>query len=497
LSTAPDLVLSDEEFDLLTLEEQDAYLALLQQEAESWSLTARQADAERLSGEVDELMYGGAAGGGKSDWLLWHVHRLSMEVPGHRSLMLRTVFPELRRSLIARSLEKIPAEHARYKVGDKEWHYHNGSIIEFGYLETEEDARQYLSAEYDCVAFDELTEFSERQYTMVRSRLRTTRAKRKLGARPHSIAATNPGQRGHSWVKSRFVIPTEYGRRIHTERLDDEHERHIAFVPARVDDNPYIDPDYIRNLKMLPEIEQRQYLKGDWDIFEGQYFSEFDRDLHVVKPFAIPASWPRIRGLDYGYAAPFACVWIAFDWDRNAYVYRERYQAGLTATEQAKMVLSSSVRYDDRDRPVAELIDYTMADPSVWATTGSGISIASQYRDAGLICKKAMNARVDGWQRLRGYLAKQHDGTAGLRIFPACADLLRTLPELVYDQKRTEDLDTRGDDHLADALRYALMSRPRKAPPDPRSKAGVEAQIDRDIGHKLASRRRHPILGKL
>lgn len=495
---APDRsVLSDDEFALLTPLEQDAYLTLLQAEADQWSLTKKQAEAEALSHQVDELLFGGSAGGGKSDLLLWHCDRLSQDIPGHRTLMLRRVFPELRRSLIARSLEKIRPEHARYKVGDKEWHYRNGSVIEFGYLETDEDARQYLSAEYDCIAFDELTEFTERQYMLVRSRLRTTRAKKRLGARPHSVAATNPGQLGHAWVKARFVTPTDYGARIHHVDLGGGDERSIAFVPARVDDNPFIDPDYVRNLKMLPDIERRQYLEGDWDIFEGQYFSEFARSRHVVAPFAIPASWPRIRGLDYGYAAPFACVWIAFDWDANAYVYRERYQKGLTATEQARVVLQASMRTDETGRPTPELIDYTMADPSIWNRTGSGISIAAQYRDAGLICRKAMNARVDGWQRIRDHLRDGDDGTPSLRVFPACEHLLRTLPELVYDQTRTEDLDTRGDDHLADALRYALMSRPRKAPPDPRSKAGVAAQIEKDLGHLLGERRHHPILGKI
>lgn len=292
------------------------------------------------------------------------------------------------------------------------------------------------SAEYDLIIFDELTEFTERQFYYLASRCRTTIKKRLAGARPHVIAMTNPGSVGHAWVKRDFVDATDYGTKI-IERNGIS----FAFVPARVSDNPYIDPDYERNLRGMAETDRKQLLEGDWDVFEGQFFAEYNREVHVIKPFAIPEDWPRIRAIDYGYAAPFCCLWIAFDNDGVGYVYRELYETQLTPRLQAERVLELSGR---------ERIDYTVLDPSTWAQTGVGDPIAVQYRMAGLHCKKAMNARRDGWARIREYLMMRdgpHGPQPGIFFFETCSNLLRTLPMQVYDDKNVEDLDTKGEDH--------------------------------------------------
>jgi hypothetical protein len=471
--------LTPEELELLTPDELDAYEQYLRATNEAWTLTPKQQLAEELitTGKVDLLGYGGAAGGGKSEWLLWHAYHLALRVPQTRCLLLRSVFPELRRSLIARSQQKFDQAKCRYFPGDKEWRFGNGSVIEFGYLDSDDDVYQYKSAEYDFIGFDEGTEFSEFAFDYLRSRARTPTWKYRLGARPHIAIGTNPGGPGHGWFKRRMVTPTNYGEDvIEVEVLDPitrevAGTRRTAFVPATLLDNPHIDPDYKLNLMMLPEVEMRQLLYGDWDTFSGQFFADWNNSLHVCRPFAIPTTWPRFRAIDYGYAAPFACLWFAVDLDGGVWAYREAYSTGLTATQQADRIVELSRTGGGR----AEKIDYTVADPSVWAKQGTGVSIASQYRSRGVICKKAMNARVDGWSRVRDWLRPDPargvtiDGTLipqpQLRVFPACENLVRTLPDLVLDPDKPEDVKDGQEDHAADALRYGAMSRPRSSKP--------------------------------
>ncbi len=506
-------LLSAEQLALLTDDELELYEALLEAEAADWTLTPRQEMAEQLAGEVDVLFYGGAAGGGKTDWLMWHTWDQSMKHPGHKTLALRRTFPQLKDSLMRRSIEKFDQDHARYMVGEKQWEFANGSTVRFGYCDAEDDYRHYLSAEYDLIVFEELTEFSELQFKMLRSRCRTTATKRRKGVRPHVIGASNPGQVGHEWVKRYFVVATDYGHKvahIEVEALGQRKVLSVGFVPAKVTDNPHMDPDYIFNLASLPDIQRRQYLDGDWDIFEGQYFTEWDAQTHVVKPFEIPASWTRIRGVDYGFAAPFAGLWLAFDPDGNCFVYREAYQKGLTAVEQAQLVASRSVRKDG-DRVVPEQIAYTVADPSVWSKGGTGISIASMYHQGGMHCRKAMNARVDGWSRVRDWLraspvAKLDDGTPNprfgptLRVFSTCTNLIRTLPAMIHSDTNPEDLNTDLEDHAVDALRYALMSRPRpgRRPVDkPKDQDEQEWARLRALDGKRKRPRAHPVLGRI
>lgn len=510
MTTGP-VLLTEDEILLLTPAELDAYHEYLRAELEhqSWDLQPKQQRAEDLTRICDEVGYGGAAGGGKSDWGLWHIYELSKKVPKHRSLVLRTVLPELKRTLIARSLEKFDLAVAHYRPGDKEWRFENGSVIEFGYLDKDDDVYQYKSAEYDCIFFDEATELSEFQYDYLKSRCRTTRWKRSMGAWPHIINATNPGGKGHGWYKKRFVVGTNRGEKVNTVEFRDPltdrvaGSRTLGFVPATLHDNAYIDPTYKLNLLALGGVEMRQLYLGDWDVFAGQFFDGWSHDLHVIRPFTIPKQWRRFRGLDYGYAAPFACEWFAIDPEGLVYVYRENYRDRLTAKEQAILVRGS-------ESP-GEQIDYTVADPSVWSKQGSGDSIAQQYRRAGLLCRKAKNARIDGWSQVREHLRptvpmRAPDGVTELliprlRVFPGCEHLIRTLPEMLHDKKRVEDLDTDLEDHAVDALRYGLMSRPRV--PKPKVQRGHD--LDQDLADDLdalvksrsASEARHPVMGKL
>lgn len=509
MSTMEELpLLSDDDLARLTQEELDTYLALLEADAKVWRLTPRQQLADDLADQVDELMFGGAAGGGKSEFDIYHANKWSVKIPNHRTLILRSSFPELRRTLIVRSLQKLlphvtasgpQNEPARYRVGDKEWHYANGSVIEFGFCETFDDTRQYLSAEYELLIIDESTDFTWEQIELLRSRLRTSKKKRAMGCRPHMILSTNPGGTGHAEHKKRYVTSTMGGKKIATvldNPNDPQSARTVAFVPSKVSDNPHMDPDYERNLRSLRDpVKRAQYLDGSWDVFEGQFFAEYDRTVHEIAPFEIPRAWPRVRAIDFGTAAPFCCLWAAFDQDGNAYIYRELYGPGLTATEQAKLIVQHTG---------TEKIEFTVADPSIWARTGTGTSIAQVYRDAGVACRKAMNARVDGWNRVREYLRGTNDPKdmhfgSYVRIVAAhCPNLVRTLPDLQRDRNRQDDLDTTAEDHAADALRYLLMSKPRKAkrPPEERYSGEQRAWDDIEDIIKSRSEQNHPVLGK-
>lgn len=510
-------LLDPEDFETLTPEDQQVYLHLLDAELRKWSLdkTPRAKLAHLLAHKVDWLLCGGAAGGGKSEALAYHAWELDRNIAGHHSLVLRTSLPELRRSFILRTIVRFAQtgddKRAKYANKDnvKAWWWDNGSITEFGYCNRDDDVGQFLSAEYDLVCFDESTQFSPYMLTMILGRLRTTTDKAARGARPHAILATNPGDRSHEWHKDLFVDPTEEGRYIvvydisdgmttddgqidwerckivnripcpQTEKeladlhIESDPEKHlvIAFVPFRSTDNPFLDPSVRKGLNALPETERRQKRDGDWTAFTGRFFTSFERDIHIIDPFEVPDSWDHRIALDHGHAAPFACVFGAWDSDGNCYIYDECYEARLTPQEQAAKVLTKLQFVNDKGRVQQRRLRRSVADPAVFGTKGEGRSIAVQWADAGLRVEPASNPRIDGWANVREYLHRplvtdalgnETRGQPKLFIFSSCRNLIRELANVRQDAHRPEDVDTRGDDHAIDALRYLLMTRPRR-----------------------------------
>lgn len=493
LDLAVEFGLTDDLLNLATEAELVALYEALEEltsHVEKWTFLPKQRVAEdHIEAGVDELLYGGAVGGGKSDWLLQHFYRLSLRFPGSKWLLIRRTFPELRRSLILRSWAKFDRTLAGYHVGDHVWTFKNGSTIEFGYCEADKDVYQYQSAEYDGIGVDEVTQFpTDFVWNYLGSRVRTTVMMRAMGLHPHMAAGTNPGGVGGLWVKMRWIDPAPYGEVFtHTVEVEGSKPRKVerVFVQSKLADNPYIDADQYRVqlAGLSPKIRQ-QLEDGNWDVIEGQFFDEWDRDVHVIRPMHIPDWWTRIGGYDFGFAAPACFLWAAFDPDGNCYVYREHYVTRTLPSDQATAILRAEA---GRPEKPAERLRYRVADPSIWARTGAGPPLADQFSDCGVHMVRANNARKDGWARVREFLHLDPDtGAPSLFVFNTCPNLIRTLPMLVHDDVDPEDCDTDGEDHAPDALRYLLMSRPSRS-----RKARGPAPTVNEKGERLAFGPKH------
>jgi hypothetical protein len=407
----------------------------------------------------DDVVYGGAAGGGKSMALVADDLRDGIRYPGIRIGVFRTTLDELAESIYPKLDElDYQALHARLTGSDKqgrELRFRNGSLIRYRAADSVLGASRRQGGEYQKITIDERTLMRPTVVERLRERLRSSNPRIPvIGMR----SGTNPGGIGHATVKQ-IVEHTDYGREVWT----DEHGVTHRFIPAKVDDNPHVDAGYRRVLDSIPDEKRRAAMRdGSWDSFAGQFFDEWRRDRHVVKPFTIPPTWRRIAGIDYGFAAPWAVEWVAVDPDGRAWVYRELYKTRVIEREQAAAVLGIETLLQE------DVVHH--ADPAMWSRTGEAPSPAQAYSDADLRMIPAVNDRVPGWQRIHTYLA---DGPACalhraaglercpmLHVFETCPALIRTLPSLIHDEKRPEDVDTHGEDHAPDALRYALMSQP-------------------------------------
>ena len=406
--------------------------------------------------DAEEVLYGGAAGGGKSYSIIWDAVMKAMQYKQARIAIFRRKFPELEKSIILDFLEYVPAKWYEYNKKDHRVTFHQtGSIIEFNHCQLESDVYNYQSAQYDFIYFDELTHFTEYIYTYLQSRCRSPK-----GYPAQVKSASNPGNIGHHWVKTRFIDNYEPNKvQVHREELPDGkiHEFTTQYIPARVYDNAYImekDPKYISRLQKIPnESERKALLDGDWDSFEGQYFKEWSYDVHVCKPFKIPTDWQRIRTIDWGYTNPTVCLWIAFAPSKKAYVYRELTLTEATIEETVDTIKNLSD---------GETYSYTTADPALWSTTQleRGESIAHRIMTMGIPLMKADNNRIAGWNVIHSYLEWNETLEPRMQFFSNCLQLIKTLPGLIHNTKKPEDLNTEGDDHHADALRYGLMTRP-------------------------------------
>lgn len=412
---------------------------------------------------AEEVLYGGAAGGGKSKAILWDAVTKCLLNEKVRIGVFRRTFPELEKSIIFNFLKEVPKDIYEYsRQLHRAMFYKTGSVLEFNHCQYESDVFKYQSVEFDFLYFDELTHFTESQYKYLLSRLRTANPKIK----PQVKSGSNPGNIGHVWVKKRFIDMVE--PEVVTERIieDDEgiNKFTVQFIPAKLYDNKILmeaDPAYELRLKRLPHDERRALLDGDWDVFKGQFFKEWREDKHVIEPFRIPREWKRFRAMDWGYSNPSAVLWCAVEpKTERIIVYKELYLKQATISGLAESIIKNSYFEDDS---TPENISYTVADPSIWSINQyeKGESIAYKLIEYGIMVTKADNSRVSGWAAVRDLMYWDKNTEPKLVFFNTCRNAIRTLPGLIYDDRKVEDLDTTGEDHIADALRYAIMSNPK------------------------------------
>lgn len=428
------------------------------------TVTARQ--KEFIKASADEVLFGGAAGGGKSYGQLTDALLYALKYPGSQQLILRRTFPDLERSLILAHFKFYPLRGGIYKYNSSAHRgkFQNGSTIEFGYLDHEKDVYQYQGAEYDTIRFDELTHFTETMYLYLVGRLRG------VNSYPKQIkSSANPGGIGHTWVKARFIdigAPNE----VHTVTDDQSGTQSTRlFIPSRVTDNSALmasDPEYIKRLERLPEKERRALLYGDWDLFDGQFFSEFRREKHVCKPFKIPAHWRRYVTIDYGMDM-LAALWIAVDERGRGWIYRELYEGrdnGKGKDGKGHIISAAAERLREMT-PSEENIYAWLAPPDLWnRRQETGRSAVELFAEKGLYFEKASNNRIAGWRAVREWLAESTDEEGNqepnLKIFETCPNLIRTLPAVQYNAKNSEDISNEPHEltHAPDALRGFCIS---------------------------------------
>lgn len=447
-----------------------------------------------------EALYGGAAGGGKSDALLAEALR-QVNIPHYRAIIFRKTYPQLS-ELVDRSKEMYKAAypHARYNHTEHFWQFPSGAKIYFGSMQRTQDRTNYQGKRYDFVAFDELTHFTWDEYSYMMSRNRPGGP----GTRVYIRATTNPGGRGHGWVKDRFItaappltpIVGDY-EIVQPDGTRHQIKRKRIFVPASVFDNQRLlenDPNYLANLAMMPEAERNALLYGSWDSFDGQVFREWTNDpnhyedrewTHVISPFKIPAHWKRYRGFDFGYAKPFSVGWYAVDTEGRMYRIAEYYGCTDTPNTGIKInpieIAANIRRIEAEDENLKGHKIIGIADPSIFDES-RGESIAAMmarspnfvYWDGG------DNTRIAGKMQYHYRFAFDSDGIPMFYCFDTCKHFIRTIPTLVYDQNHVEDIDTTQEDHIYDECRYVMMENPISPRPNEARKPKEFDPLDRD-----------------
>lgn len=395
--------------------------------------------------------YGGSKGSGKSYLIrAWQMIRRN-KYPGTSGVIIRKTFPELLTNHIKRMWVEYPGLFQYYKSSEKVIEFPNGSSLYFRHLQTTDDVYNFQGSEYEDISIDEATQHTEETFSILRTSNRTTSPI----IRPKMLLTFNPGGIGHMWVK-RLFIDKDY--------LPNENPGDYAFVQAYIADNPKLlenDPGYLDRLKALPENKRRAYLEGDWNAFEGQFFTMWRPEKHIkTPPFKlndIPSSFIPYLAWDEGVRAPRAVYLLIQDNDGILHVVYEYYKTNELAAEAA-----FKIRSDLKDLGCYKFVKergLLVYDPSMDIKSNQTGTATSDVVAGILEIQKTPgnNSRAEGFRRFQEYLSHTEYSEPLMRISPACQNLIRTLPQMIYADGK-EDIDTDAEDHAADAVRYGLMA---------------------------------------
>lgn len=455
-----------------------------------------------LETEATEVLYGGAAGGGKSFLMRVAAIMWCGMIPGLQVYLFRRLRDDLIKNHIEgpqglRMMLAPWSQAGMVNIVEDEIRFWNGSKIYLCHCKDEKDRFKYLGAEIHVLLLDELTTFTDTIYRFLRGRVRMAGIEvpeALKGKFPRILASSNPGNIGHQFVKAAFIDPRPP---LDIQRMpNSEGGMWRQYIPAKLSDNPALDPDeYVGRLEGLGNPALVKAMRdGDWNVVAGAYFPEFSTERHVVRPVSLPRYWHRFRSFDWGSARPFAVHWWAVsdgelpEFPRGALIcYREWYGApkddnGLTVPNHGLRLTADEVadgitQREERDVPAGKIMS-GVADPSIFAQDG-GPSIADRMAARKVFWRAADNTRVarhgamGGWDQLRARL-KGDGEVPGIFFFDTCLDTIRTLPAQQADEDRPEDLNSSGEDHACDSIRYSCMSRPYQAPLPPEMVPNVD-----------------------
>jgi len=431
-----------------------------------------------LACDMDEVLVGGAAGSGKSDWLLVDslgLHQDALLWPRYRSIIFRKTFTELE-DLIDRSKLLYPHIYpgAEYNKSDHCWNWPSGSRSFFAYMESDDDRIAHQGKSYQYVGWDELTHWGTPLcYLFLLSRTRSTNPKIK----PYTRATTNPGGRGHSWVKNWWRIsndgkPIQFRSKLEV-MVNDKLKTYIttrAFIPGKLHDNPHLvvaDPGYERNLAMQSEGDRKRLLEGRWDVVDGQFFTEFSPMRHIVKPFQIPDNWSRWISGDWGYSRPYSFGWYAMDPDTGCiYRYKELYGWGgadNVGTKESPSQVSMKI-HQRSQREIKRGIEFknNILDHNCWYSRGEEVTISEMFLKNGLRfnpSKGGKGSRVNRWN-----ICNERLTSDSFKVFSNCVHFIRTVPNIQVDKNNPEDVDTQMEDHIVDEWGMSIVSRHNSIP---------------------------------
>lgn len=436
-----------------------------------------------LSDRHRHVGFGGARGGGKS----WSVRAkavlLAAKHAGIKIMIIRKTYPELLANHIRPLKEMLrtgmPGNPIRYNDARKEITFPNGSMILFGYCNSESDVDRYQGTEVDILFIDEATQLSEEQIKKL------TACVRGVNGLPKRVYYTcNPGGKGHAYIK-RIFIDRDY---IGGEKADD-----YSFIQSKVYDNTALmttNPEYVTELESLPEALRKAWLEGDWNAFVGQVFAEWRNDpahhtdrqwTHVIDDFPLDDGMKVFRGFDFGYSKPFAVVWIAIDYYGRMFLFREYYGCTRqpdTGVQMEPREIARRIRAIENTDPFLKGKQiHGIADPAIWQNT-TGESISDMMMHEGVYFSKGDHSRLAGLMQMHYRLRFDSMGVPMLYVFKSCTNVIRTLPILIYDEKHPEDVDTTMEDHLYDAIRYVCMENPMNPKPAEEEKPPAEDPLN-------------------